>query len=131
MFPSLSVECGTWSHQVYESSDAKWYLEAGFMQLNPTLSPSDGAREKNSSVADQPISECAQQVEFPVRDYDLAATLNSGQAFRWTPSGASWEGVIGRRWVRLSVGQTSLAAEVGVPVHTWEWLADYLQLDAD
>lgn len=38
---------------------------------------------------------------FPVRDYDLAATLTSGQAFRWKFVEGAWEGVIGSRWVRL------------------------------
>ena len=36
------------------------------------------------------------------RDYDLAATLTSGQAFRWTRREGAWEGVVGSRWVRLS-----------------------------
>lgn len=36
-----------------------------------------------------------------VRDYDLAATLTSGQAFRWQRSGDAWEGVVAGRWVRL------------------------------
>src|ERR1044071_9176085 len=38
---------------------------------------------------------------FPVTEYDLAATLNSGQCFRWRMSEGGWEGVIGSRWVRL------------------------------
>ncbi len=31
---------------------------------------------------------------FPVDDYDLSATLTSGQAFRWRWSEAGWEGMI-------------------------------------
>jgi N-glycosylase/DNA lyase len=38
---------------------------------------------------------------FPVKDYDLGATLNSGQAFRWAWREPAWVGVIGNRWVRL------------------------------
>src|SRR5436305_1306620 len=39
---------------------------------------------------------------FPARNYNLAATLASGQAFRWypTPNGA-WEGVIGNQHLTL------------------------------
>src|SRR5205823_12446276 len=37
----------------------------------------------------------------PARDYDLAATLTSGQAFRWQLCQGWWEGVIGSRWVCL------------------------------
>ena len=38
---------------------------------------------------------------IPVTDYDLAATLNSGQAFRWQQYGDFWVGVIGQYHVRL------------------------------
>ena len=41
------------------------------------------------------------QTQFAVRDYDLAATLDSGQAFRWQQRDGAWEGVIAGRWVRL------------------------------
>lgn len=39
---------------------------------------------------------------LPARDYDLAATLDSGQAFRFQRSGDSWTGVVGGNWVRLT-----------------------------
>jgi N-glycosylase/DNA lyase len=68
---------------------------------------------------------------FPVRDYDLAATLTSGQAFRWRRLGSAWIGVIGRRWVRLEAGPLSIAAETGEPVADWTWLSGYLQLELD
>ena len=68
---------------------------------------------------------------FPVRDYDLAATLTSGQVFRWRPHGQSWVGVIGRRWVRLRADELSITAETAEPVSDWGWLADYLQLGID
>ena len=47
---------------------------------------------------------------FPVHDYDLAATLNSGQAFRWHLREGWWEGVIGRRWVRLRTETDSVVS---------------------
>ena len=43
----------------------------------------------------------AARTVFPARDYDLAATLTSGQAFRWQLCQGWWEGVIGSRWVCL------------------------------
>jgi N-glycosylase/DNA lyase len=68
---------------------------------------------------------------FPVRDYDLAATLASGQAFRWRQRGAEWEGVIGARWVRLQSGPDRITAETAMPVANWDWLAEYLQVEVD
>jgi hypothetical protein len=66
---------------------------------------------------------------FSLRDYDLAATLNSGQAFRWIQHDQCWVGVIGRHWVRLHSGPGSLTAETAEPVTDWDWLVQYLQLD--
>ena len=76
---------------------------------------------------------------FLVQDYDLAATLNSGQTFRWQLREGWWEGVIGLRWVRLraeadsrssgKAGRPSvIIAESAEPVNDWRWLADYLQI---
>ena len=71
------------------------------------------------------------QATFPVRDYDLAATLNSGQAFRWNFHNGSWHGVIANRWVRLRADESLITAETAAPVSDWTWLTDYLQLDLD
>jgi len=68
---------------------------------------------------------------FPVRDYDLGATLESGQAFRWKCGEGSWVGVIGTRWVRLRSDEFGITAETAEPVADWDWLRDYLQLDVD
>jgi len=88
---------------------------------------------------------------FPVRDYDLAATLTSGQAFRWCERDGWWEGVVNARWVRLKQVDEGLLAEAvegrgprvdgsGTPAldsrlsaldHPWHWLAHYLQTDVD
>ncbi len=68
---------------------------------------------------------------FPVRDYDLAATLESGQAFRWRQVGEAWQGVIGRHWVRLRAEPCAITAEVTAPPGDWHWLIDYLQLGLD
>lgn len=68
------------------------------------------------------------EVFFPVRDYDLAATVTSGQAFRWVFRDGAWEGVIAEHWVQLREG---IHARAGVPVRDWSWLRDYLQVDVD
>ena len=68
---------------------------------------------------------------FHARDYDLAATLTSGQAFRWRRAGGGWEGVIGSRWVRLCSAGGSIVAETAAPHEDWRWLVDYLQLEVD
>jgi len=66
--------------------------------------------------------------QFFVREYDLGATLTSGQAFRWQENDGAWIGVVGARWVRLRPGLSSIAAEVAEPVADWRWLAGYLQV---
>jgi N-glycosylase/DNA lyase len=70
-------------------------------------------------------------VVFPVRDYDLAATLGSGQVFRWKHSDGSWTGVIGRRQVRLRAAGFSIGAWSAAPETDWSWLRHYLQLEVD
>lgn len=68
---------------------------------------------------------------FPALDYDLAATLTSGQVFRWELQDRCWTGVIGKRWLRLSSERGSITAETAEPVADWNWLRDYLQTDLD
>lgn len=68
---------------------------------------------------------------FSIRDYDLAATLESGQAFRWNFINGGWNGIIGNHWVRLRADDFSLTAEAAQPISDWHWLAHYLQLDLD
>ena len=71
------------------------------------------------------------RARFPVRDYDLAATLTSGQAFRWEQHDGAWEGVVAGRWVRLSQTGDGISAETAEPVEDWKWLADYLQTEVN
>jgi N-glycosylase/DNA lyase len=73
----------------------------------------------------------ATQRVFPVQDYNLDATLASGQTFRWRRDAAGWNGVIGRRWVRLQFDAASITAHVAEPATDWKWLADYLQIETD
>lgn len=68
---------------------------------------------------------------FPVRDYDLAATLTSGQAFRWQSHQDSWIGVVDGHWVRLQSTHNSIAASAFCQADNWAWLAHYLQVQTD
>jgi N-glycosylase/DNA lyase len=101
------------------------------------------------------MSEPVRQHLFRVRDYDLAATLASGQAFRWRERDGWWEGVVAARWVRLKhvddgILAETVAAKIGHPKFEtrnqsgsripqsdsgfgdeWQWLAQYLQTDVD
>lgn len=76
-------------------------------------------------------AESATTTLLPVAEYDLAATLAGGQAFRWMPHGDGWEGVVHGRWVRLRRVPEGLHAEVAASVTDWAWLRDYLRLDDD
>jgi N-glycosylase/DNA lyase len=69
--------------------------------------------------------------EFLAENYDLAATLTSGQAFRWRWMDGAWEGVVAGRWVRLRQEQDRIRAETAVPEQDWGWLRHYLQLDVN
>jgi N-glycosylase/DNA lyase len=64
---------------------------------------------------------------FPVQDYDLAATLTSGQAFRWQETSGAWESAIAGRWIRLRAVAGAIAAETAVATTDWSWLEHYLQ----
>jgi N-glycosylase/DNA lyase len=66
---------------------------------------------------------------LPARNYDLAHTLTSGQAFRWEARAGAWEGVIGSRWIRLQQQHEGLRAEVAASAPDWRWLTTYLQTD--
>jgi N-glycosylase/DNA lyase len=68
---------------------------------------------------------------FPICQYDLGATLASGQAFRWQQIDRGWTGIIGARWVRLQADDHSISAQTAEPLVDWSWLTNYLQLDLE
>ena len=67
--------------------------------------------------------------KFLISDYNLDATLSSGQSFRWQKTGKNWEGIIGQSWIRLKSDHRCIIAEAASPQHNWKWLKKYLQLD--
>ncbi len=71
------------------------------------------------------------QKAFAVADYDLAATLTSGQAFRWRFRDDAWESVVNSRWICLKQNRNQFFAQTLVQNDDWKWLADYLQLEID
>jgi len=73
----------------------------------------------------------ATEIILPVREYDLAATLDSGQVFRWQPDGDAWQGVVGRHGVRLRQTPNGIHATAGAPVANWDWLREFLQTEVE
>ncbi|MGH7993271.1 MAG: DNA glycosylase, partial [Limisphaerales bacterium] len=96
-------------------------------------------REAPSTVGEQTSSELTRSSSSPfssstllcVRDYDLAATLDSGQVFRWQKQNDSWIGVAGKYCVRLTQVRDGLRAETAAPVKDWDWLRGFLQTEVD
>ena len=68
---------------------------------------------------------------FKVHDYDLAATLSCGQAFRWHADAEGWQGVVANTWVHLEHKPDGIVARTCEPQTDWQWLADYLQSHID
>ena len=71
------------------------------------------------------------EIFLPVRDYDLAATLDSGQVFRWQRQNESWVGVVGKHWLRLTQTPAGIRAETAAPVADWNFLREFLQTETD
>ncbi len=68
---------------------------------------------------------------LPARDYDLEATLDSGQVFRWEKQKDFWTGIVGKNRVRLTQTGEGIHAQTGEPVMDWQWLRDFLQTETD
>jgi N-glycosylase/DNA lyase len=73
----------------------------------------------------------ATKILFRVRDYDLAATLDSGQVFRWQRNENSWAGVVGKNFARLTQTESGILAETSAPMDDVDWLRDFLQIGTD
>jgi len=71
------------------------------------------------------------EILLPVADYDLAATLESGQVFRWQFVGQAWRGWVGSHAVRLTPTPAGLHAVTAAPVTDWDWLRHFLQTEID
>jgi N-glycosylase/DNA lyase len=71
------------------------------------------------------------EIILPVRDYDLAATLDSGQVFRWRPVGSGWHGVLDRQVLTLTQVEPGIRAQAAEPVANWDFLRHFLQTEVD
>ena len=71
----------------------------------------------------------ATEILLPVRDYDLATTLDSGQVFRWQRVNDCWHGVVGKHFVQLTQTENGILASTGAPVNDWSFLHHFLQTD--
>src|ERR1700685_2136470 len=77
------------------------------------------------------VSSPGTQILLPVIDYDLAATLDSGQAFRWQQKDNHWQGVLGKHFVRLKQVEGGIHAETVEKADNWHWLEEFLQSKTD
>ncbi len=68
---------------------------------------------------------------LPTPDYDLDATLSSGQVFAWERTAAGWTGVVQGRWVQIASTPEGLLAQTSQPQRDWSWLRHFLQIDVD
>ncbi len=73
----------------------------------------------------------AREIQLSVRDYNLDATLSSGQVFAWERYENNWAGVVGGRWVMLQPSSDSIRAVTAAPQADWSWLTDFLQSDVN
>ncbi len=78
-----------------------------------------------------PTSDSPTQRLIRVHDYDLDATLASGQAFGWTRDKTGWIGTLGNRWVSLSASPGAIAVRSTSDSGDWAWLHHYLQTDVE
>jgi N-glycosylase/DNA lyase len=73
----------------------------------------------------------ASEIFLSVSDYNLAATLDSGQVFRWQSVGNSWHGVLGKHFLQLTQTETGIHAATPVTVADWNFLREFLQSEID
>jgi N-glycosylase/DNA lyase len=73
----------------------------------------------------------ASKTFLAVSNYNLAATLDSGQVFRWQRIGNSWHGVLGKHFLQLNQTETGIHAEATTPITDWNFLREFLQTEVD
>jgi N-glycosylase/DNA lyase len=98
---------------------AKFEVRSAWREPTPPRNATSSSSSSSSSIL------------LPVLDYDLTATLNSGQVFRWQPQNNSWLGVVGRHSVRLTQTGDGVLAQTGAPMENWDWLREFLQSETD
>ena len=71
------------------------------------------------------------EIELLVSDYDLDATMTSGQVFGWEKADDSWIGVVNGTWVRLQPFSDGIRAVTTGVQNDWTWLKHFLQIDVN
>lgn len=71
------------------------------------------------------------ETSLPVRDYNLEATMSSGQVFAWERVADNWVGVVNGRWVTLRQAAEAIVVRTAEPQAEWSWLAEFLQSELD
>jgi N-glycosylase/DNA lyase len=71
------------------------------------------------------------EILLSAREYNLAATLDSGQVFRWQLAGPSWHGIVGRHSLILTQTELGIHAQAAAPVADWNFLRHFLQTEID
>lgn len=71
---------------------------------------------------------------IPVSGYDLEATLDCGQAFRWdrlqNSRANAWSGVIGNRQVVARKTESGLQIHTASNPGSWDWAVDYFSINS-
>ena len=83
------------------------------------------------SLQDSVRSSSTCEIFLPVEDYDLAATLDSGQVFRWQLIDGSWHGVLGQHSLKLTQAKSGIHAAATAPIDDWSFLREFLQTEID
>ena len=73
----------------------------------------------------------ARGINLRVRDYDLAATMSSGQVFAWERVGDDWCGVVNGRWARLRQEAETIVVRTAETQREWSWIRAFLQSDVE
>lgn len=71
------------------------------------------------------------EIALWVSDYDLDATITSGQVFGWEQSGDGWIGVVNQTWVHLQPFAGGIRAATATAQDDWTWLKHFLQTDVN
>lgn len=71
------------------------------------------------------------EIFLPVADYDLAATLDSGQVFRWREQNGTWSGIVENYHVQLTQQPGGIQARASGAMENWDWLREFLQTKID
>ena len=71
------------------------------------------------------------ELDLPVSDYDLDATMTSGQVFGWEQRDDCWVGVVGGNWVSLQSYSSGIRVTTAAPQSDWSWLKAFLQSDVN